>query len=176
MPPTKNRSPRRERFFRASPVSRVLFSARRRSLHHLSTTAVTCGLKRPTPRHRTSNPWLSVYMVLQPVRRTAGAYCYLRGGLLPRLFTLTLAGGCFLLRYYALTDVKSLAWTALCVARTFLPPPKRAAMERACRHKGTNNPQNGNSRQLFLYAAHVLEAPKKERGLNCLATIKPRLG
>ena len=28
-------------------------------------------------------------MVLQPVRRTAGAYHYLRGGLLPHLFTLT---------------------------------------------------------------------------------------
>ena len=28
-------------------------------------------------------------MVLQPVRRTAEVYCYLRGGLLPHLFTLT---------------------------------------------------------------------------------------
>ena len=37
-------------------------------------------------------------MALQPVRRTAEEYRYLRGGLLPRLFTLTLAGGYSLLR------------------------------------------------------------------------------
>ena len=45
-----------------------------------------------------------------------------RGGLLPRLFTLTRAGtgGHSLLRFYNLTAIKSLAWTVLCVARTFL--------------------------------------------------------
>ncbi len=80
-------------------------------------------------------------MALQPVRRTAEAYRYLRGGLLPRLFTLTLAGGHSLLRCYTLSNVKPLTWTVLCVARTFLPPPKRAATERTCRCKDTNKPR-----------------------------------
>ncbi len=75
-------------------------------------------------------------MVLQPARRTAEEHCCPRGGLLPRLFTLTLAlkgmskdfslplprqGGYSLLRYYTLTDIESLARAVLCVARTFLP-------------------------------------------------------
>ena len=78
-------------------------------------------------------------MVLQPVRRTAEAYCYLRGGLLPRLFTLTAAlkgtskdfspplpryGGYSLLHYYTLSDVEPLTRAVLCVARTFLPLPE----------------------------------------------------
>ena len=75
--------------FSANPVSRVLSRSRSCALYHLSTIAVTRNLQRPTPRHRTSNPHLSVYTALQPVRRTAEAYRYLRGGLLPRLFTLT---------------------------------------------------------------------------------------
>ncbi|MBO5902349.1 MAG: hypothetical protein J6Q36_08035, partial [Alistipes sp.] len=53
-------------------------------------------------------------------RRTAEEYCYPRGGLLPRLLTLTLAGGYFLLRYYTLTSIKPLTCVVLSVARTFL--------------------------------------------------------
>ena len=71
-------------------------------------------------------------MVLQPTRRTAEEYCYPRGGLLPRLLTLTLAGGYFLLRYYTLTDIKPLTCVVLCVARTFLPHLAVAAIERKC--------------------------------------------
>ena len=71
-------------------------------------------------------------MVLQPARRTAGRHCCLRGGLLPRLFTLTGRRHRPRLRYYTLTDVEPLTRAALCVARTFLPPPKRTAIERAC--------------------------------------------
>ncbi len=56
---------------------------------HLSTTAVTRRLQQPTPRHRTSSPRLPVYTVLQPAGRTAGRHRCPRGGLLPRLFTLT---------------------------------------------------------------------------------------
>ena len=67
-------------------------------------------------------------------------YCYPRGGLLPRLLTLTLAGGYFLLRYYTLTDIKPLTCVVLCVARTFLPHPKVAAIERKCR--GKDNTKN----------------------------------
>ena len=59
-------------------------------------------------------------------------YCYPRGGLLPRLLTLTLAGGYFLLRYYTLTDIKPLTCVVLCVARTFLPHLTVAAIERKC--------------------------------------------
>ena len=59
-------------------------------------------------------------MVLQPTRCTAEEYCYPRGGLLPRLLTLTLAGGYFLLRYSALTNSFLLGSGVLCAARTFL--------------------------------------------------------
>ena len=81
-------------------------------------------------------------MVLQPTRRTAEEYCYPRGGLLPRLLTLTLAGGYFLLRYYTLTDIKPLTCAVLCVARTFLPHPKVAAIERICGCKDTKFSRN----------------------------------
>ena len=79
----------RERSVRAGPVSRVLFPGRTPDLCHLSRAAVSCRLKQPTPRHRASNPSLPVYTVLQPARRTAGRHRCPRGGLLPRLFTLT---------------------------------------------------------------------------------------
>ena len=59
------------------------------ALCHSSTTPVTRRLQQPTPRHRTSSPHLPVYMVLQPAGRTAGVHRCLRGGRLPRLFTLT---------------------------------------------------------------------------------------
>ena len=72
----------------AGRISRVLYSLR--SLYHLSRPEVSpTAHQQPTPRHRTSNPYLSVYMVLQPVRRTAGTCRHARGGLLPHLFTLT---------------------------------------------------------------------------------------
>ena len=85
-------------------------------------------------------------MVLQPTRRTAEEYCYPRGGLLPRLLTLTLAGGYFLLRYYTLTDIKPLTCVVLCVARTFLPHLTVAAIERVCRDKGTKKVETTNTR------------------------------
>ena len=74
-------------------------------------------------------------MVLQPTRRTAEEYCYPRGGLLPRLLTLTLAGGHSLLHYYTLTSIKPLTCVVLYVARTFLPHLAVAAIERVCRDK-----------------------------------------
>ena len=66
-------------------------------------------------------------------------YHYPRGGLLPRLLTLTLAGGRSLLRYYILSDIKPLTCVVLCVARTFLPHLAVAAMERVCAAKVQNN-------------------------------------
>ena len=47
----------------------------------------------------------------------------------------SLVGGSFLLRSYTLTDIKSLACAALCVARTFLSRPRPAATERTCTAK-----------------------------------------
>ena len=75
-------------------------------------------------------------MVLQPTRRTAEEYCYPRGGLLPHLLTLTLAGGYFLLRYYTLANIKPLTCAVLYVARTFLPH-LRGSDGAHMRHKGT---------------------------------------
>ena len=76
-------------------------------------------------------------MVLQPARRTAEEYCYPRGGLLPLLLTLTLAGGYFLLRYYTLTHIKPLTCAVLYVARTFLPHPVGGSDGARIRDKGT---------------------------------------
>ncbi len=65
-------------------------------------------------------------MVLQLVRRTATPVARHTGGPLPRLFTLIPQtrprNGCFLLRYYTLTDIFPLGSTIPCVARTFLSP------------------------------------------------------
>ena len=84
----------------AGRISRVLYSLR--SLYHLSRPEVTLTThQQPTPRHRTSHPSLSVYMVLQPVRRTAGTCHHARGGLLPHLFTLTGAKASAVILCYA---------------------------------------------------------------------------
>ena len=102
-------------------------------------------------------------MVLQPTGRTAGRHHCLRGGLLPRLFTLTgrkfriagtppcgtgpcpdaFTGGYFLLRSHDLTAIKSLACVVLCVARTFLPRPT-AGSDRADL-RGKDRDFSGNS-------------------------------
>ncbi len=73
-------------------------------------------------------------MVLQPTRRTAEEYRYPRGGLLPRLFTLTsLRGGHSLLRYYTPYghQVVSFAWRSVLLG-LFLPAFAAAAIERVC--------------------------------------------
>jgi len=64
----------------------------------------------------------SVYMILQPIRRTALNVTTQTGELLPHLFTLTPINrsGYFLLRYSALTNSFPLGNMVLCVARTFL--------------------------------------------------------
>ena len=98
-------------------------------------------------------------MVLQPTRRTAEVYCYPRGGLLPRLLTLTHTGGHSLLRYYALTNIKPLTCAVLYVARTFLPHLAVAAMERVCAAKIQN----------IIYAATLysnINLPKSTFRLN----------
>ena len=64
----------------------------------------------------------SVYMILQPIRRTALNVTTQTGELLPHLFTLTPINrsGYFLLRYSALANSFPLGNMVLCVARTFL--------------------------------------------------------
>ena len=64
----------------------------------------------------------SVYMILQPIRRTAFRVATKPGELLPHLFTLTPTSrsGFFLLHYSALTNSFPLGNMVLCVARTFL--------------------------------------------------------
>jgi hypothetical protein len=89
--------------------------------HHLSCRGITAVIIRPTPR-RERAALKPVYMVFQPIRRTAPAVASRTGELLPHLFTLVrqMADGYFLLRYYTLTDIFLLGSMVLCVARTFL--------------------------------------------------------
>lgn len=69
----------------------VLLSAKevKTGFHHLSCHDITIVIIRPTPRHRTSNPFKPVYMVFQPIRCTATDVTTSTGKLLPHLFTLT---------------------------------------------------------------------------------------
>ena len=68
----------------------------------------------------------SVYVILQPIRRTASRVTTKPGELLPHLFTLTPTNrsGFFLLRYSAFTNSFPLGNMVLCVARTFLHSQK----------------------------------------------------
>ena len=66
---------------------------------------------------------MPVYMVFQPIRRTASAVASRTGELLPHLFTHSPAlsrDGHFLLRYYTLADIFPLRSMVLCAVRTFL--------------------------------------------------------
>ena len=70
-----------------------------------------------------------VYLILQPIRRTASRVTTKPGELLPHLFTLILhkvRDGYFLLLYSAFTNSFPLGNMVLCVARTFLPTKGRA--------------------------------------------------
>ena len=127
------------------PVSRVLFCiAKAMSFHHLSGPVITERLWRPTPpdfaRIRASSPvsrrtGKSEYTwSYNPQVCTAHGVTTMTGELLPHLFTLTLTntcqGGYFLFQNYVLTDIFPLGSMVLCVARTFLLPHSRKAMER----------------------------------------------
>ena len=85
--------------------------------------AVASGLKQPTPRQRTSNPYLPVYLALQLIGCTARDVAIPAGGLLPRLFTLTAAVAAAVILCYITPAVAGsfpLGSMMLCVARTFL--------------------------------------------------------
>jgi len=78
------------------------------------------------PPTRAGHPKMLVYLIFQPIRRTATTITRGTGELLPRLFTLIrqLADGYFLLRYYPLTKIFPLGSMAPFVVRTFLSPGK----------------------------------------------------
>ena len=108
------------------PVSRILYPFRQNRNELLSFILPLHCCKDHSdlpPRYRASNPKIPVYMVFQPIRRTATNVTTGTGELLPHLFTLILRqaqDGYFLLRYYTLTDIFRLRSMVLCVVRTFL--------------------------------------------------------
>ncbi len=125
----------------ANPVSRVLYPASAGPLSFI----YDCGHPQPPATYPSTSDEQSLAV---DIHGLATRKAYSRRTLLPPRWALTppfhpylrqfpdnksSAGGHSLLRYYTLTDVESLARAALCVARTFLPPPKRAAIERICR-------------------------------------------
>ena len=67
----------------------VLLSSReyKTGFHHLSCHGITAMILRPTPRQERA-ALKPVYMVFQPIRRTAPAVTNRTGELLPHLFTL----------------------------------------------------------------------------------------
>ena len=93
---------------------------------------------------------LSVYMVLQPAGRTAGRHRCLRGGLLPRLFTLTLAGGSFLLRLPCPHGHQAVNLRGALCCPDF-PPPACAGGDKADLHnKGSKDiPNEGACAEFF---------------------------
>ncbi len=126
----------------ANPVSRVLYPA---SAAGPLSFIYDCGHPQPPATYPSTSDEQSLAV---DIHGLATRKAYSRRTLLPPRWALTppfhpylrqfpdnksSAGGHSLLRYYTLTDVESLARAALCVARTFLSPPKRAAIERICR-------------------------------------------
>ena len=95
-------------------------SVPQRGVCHSSIPDVTIGLKRSTLR-------LGRATLKRRFTRTCSSqdarlvHRCTTGGLLPHLLTLTLTGGCFLLRYSAFADSFLLGSGMLCAARTFLP-------------------------------------------------------
>ena len=125
----EKRMPRRHPFVLAGSVSRVLYSAAR-----FRCGAPVIYLRRRSPAASSNLPpdigratlQLPVYTVLQPVRRTAGDIAAAAVGSYPAFSPLPLQAGAVFFCYvsYNLTAIKSLAWTVLCVARTFLSPAR----------------------------------------------------
>jgi hypothetical protein len=78
------------------------------------------------PPTRAGHPKMLVYLIFQPIRRTAITITRNTGELLPRLFTLIrqMVDGFFLLRYYPLTKIFPLGSMVPFVVRTFLFPSK----------------------------------------------------
>jgi hypothetical protein len=102
------------------------------SIIYLVTALLPCSYDLPPGIRRAA--LLPVYMVFQPIRRTAHDVATMTGELLPHLFTLSplckqRQGGYSLLHCYTLADIFPLGSMVLCVARTFLITPWRNTME-----------------------------------------------
>ena len=65
-------------------------------------------------------------------------------------------GGYFLLHCYTLTNIKPLTCAVLCVARTFLPHPKVAAIERICGCKDSQKISYPTSQEEKMCVARIL--------------------
>jgi hypothetical protein len=136
----------------------VLSSSRdcKTGFHHLSCHSIAAMIIRPTPRQGRA-ALKPVYMVFQPIRRTASGVATGTGELLPHLFTLSPPGkaeegGYFLLHYYTLADIFPLGSMVLCVVRTFL---SALSIDRE-RHDGTAC-CTAKIRQIFLFLSrHVI--------------------
>ncbi len=97
-------------------------------MQHAASLSFICDNGHPLPvaiypPTQTGSPQTSVYLILQPIRCTAGYVAITAGELLPHLFTLIPASrnGHFLLHYSALTNCFQLGNMVPFVARTFLP-------------------------------------------------------
>jgi hypothetical protein len=143
-------------FFCSRPVSRVLYGSgfSTRIKNRFPSFVLSCHhwhdhtTYPPATDEQSLKP---VYMVFQPIRRTAPGVATGTGELLPHLFTLVRRSfsegepciilqpdGYFLLRYYTLADIFPLGRMALFVARTFLPDHKPGRWNSLLHRKDTN--------------------------------------
>ena len=120
----------------ANTISRVLYSLAEASIIYLRLWSPTASSNLPPDIGRATLNCRYTRSCNPSGVRTRTCH-HGGGGLLPRLFTLTYrahtwaAGGYSLLRYYDLAAIFPLRSTALCVARTFLPPLAGTAVEPA---------------------------------------------
>jgi len=98
----------------------VLLSAKdyKTGFHHLSCPGITARIIRPTPRQGRA-ALKPVYMVFQPIRRTAPAVASRTGELLPHLFTLIPSASWRMERLFSVT---------LLYPRGYLPVRKHGAL------------------------------------------------
>ena len=139
--------------------------------HHLSCPAITGGIIRPTPRHRTSSPYrrytwsFSPSGVRLPVLPPVPVSSYLTFSPLSRRFG---RDGYFLLHYYTLTDIFRLGRMVLCAVRTFLPvffDRKTGRWNGQLKRKGTKNLRNI---EILLFLSTYLKDSGKGKGNSLL--------
>ena len=145
----EKRMPRRHPFVLAGSVSRVLYSAARfrcgapviylRRQSPAASSNLPPGIGRATLDCRytwSCNPRdVLPGDITAPAVGSYPAFSPLPAGVPSRDPT----GGHSLLRSHTLTDIKSLACVALCVARTFLPRPTAGSDRAGLRRKGTQS-------------------------------------
>ena len=114
------------RWYVSRPISRVLYFSDEASIIYLRQRSPVACIDLPLP---TGEPSQRAAVLPESYRNIHGLSIHQTyggrvatnpGELLPRLFTLTLAGGCFLLCYYPLAKIFPLGSMVLYIARTFL--------------------------------------------------------